>query len=202
MIKHTSRTVRQHMKEAYAIIGICLAILTLNIACKVSSTKFETEFDKGVAQANPEYYEGFKKILVDFQNHLVDQKIIENNDNKNYIRLLKEIRDENKKDFDITYPLSDSLRGLVKLLKNDGLITGTNGFPIAIDSKESLFQEKLSEFFRYKKEIDPSIVANIMLEVYDADDFDFPFIKVKLFKFIDPNSDLILYSYIGKPITE
>ena len=58
------------------------------------------------------------------------------------------------------------------------------------------------EFIKNQKEINNSVIANVMLEVYDADDYNVPYIKVKLFKFLDPNSDFVLTSYIGKPSTE
>tara|TARA_R110000765_G_scaffold287187_1_gene383644 strand:- start:52 stop:627 length:576 start_codon:yes stop_codon:yes gene_type:complete len=191
------------MKKIFAIIGFCLANLTLNMACKASDNKYETDIDKGLALANPEYYLGLKKILTDFQNHLVEQNIVVDNDPKNYIQLLKKIRGQNKNEFDITYPLRDSLNGLNKLLKSDILVlSGTNESSNILNSKESQFQAKMYEFIKNQKEINNSVIANVMLEVYDADDYNVPYIKVKLFKFLDPNSDFVLTSYIGKPSTE
>ena len=40
------------MKKIFAIIGFCLANLTLNMACKASDNKYETDIDKGVGLMN------------------------------------------------------------------------------------------------------------------------------------------------------
>lgn len=186
-------------------IGICFTLLTLNSACKVTNNQFEIKYDQGLSEENPEYYRELNRILLEFENHLISQKIITSKDNKNYIRLLERIKKQGKKDFDITYPLSDSLNGISKLLKNDGTLSGITGFRSHLNSKESkeiLFQEKIAGLINNKVEISPSVIATVMLEVYDEEDYDLPKIKTKLFKFLDPNSDWVIYIYVGKPITE
>ncbi|MBD0852084.1 hypothetical protein [Maribacter arenosus] len=164
------------------------------------------EEEKGIAKENPEYYTGLKTILWEFQEHLISSGIIKNNDYESYIGLLEQIRMDDKKEFDITYNLSDALEGLIQHLNNDGLsvkssIIGNKYFNYT-DSKSFLFNQKMSELIAKKEDLNRSTLANVILQVYDEKDFELPLIKLKIFRFLDPNSDNIMYIYAGRPSPE
>ncbi len=194
------------MKNLIIILGICCFILTSKLFSQVTSNKYEVEVEKGIAKENPEYYAGLKTILWEFQEHLISSGIIKNNDYESYVGLLEQIRLDNKKEFDITYSLSDALEGLIQRLYSDGLsvkssIIGKKYFNIT-DSKSFLYNQKVSELIAKKEDLNRSTHANAILQVYDEKDFELPLIKLKIFRFLDPNSDGIMYIYLGRPNPE
>ena len=194
------------MKDLIIILGICCFICTSKLFSQVTSNKYEVEEEKGIAKENPEYYAGLKTILWEFQEHLISSGIIKNNDYESYIGLLEQIRLDNKKEFDIKYRLSDALEGLIHRLNSDGFsvkssIIGNKYFN-ATDSKSFLFNQKMSELIAKKEDLNRSTLANVILQVYDENDFELPLVKLKIFRFLDPNSDNIMYIYAGRPNPE
>ncbi|MFS4492403.1 hypothetical protein [Maribacter sp. 2308TA10-17] len=164
------------------------------------------EFEKGIEQENPEYYKGLKTILKEFQEHLISKHIIDNSDFKNYAELLDKISVDKDKEYEIEYNISDSLQKLAKGLNYEGpspesFVKGMK-YLNATDSKSFLFNEKVSELIRKKEEYNRSVVATILLEIYDENDFELPMIKLKFFRFLDPNSNFVVTTYMGKPNLE
>lgn len=172
----------------------------------MTSNKFETEFEKGIEQENPEYYNGLKTILEEFQEHLISKHIIDSPDYKSYVGLLDKIRVDKDKEYEIEYNIGDSLQKLAKGLNYEGpsaesFAKGMKYFN-ATDSKSFLFNEIVSELIRKNKEYNRSVVATILLEIYDENDFQLPMTKLKFFRFLDPKSDFVVTVYAGKPNPE
>jgi hypothetical protein len=194
------------MKKALIIFGLCCLLNTSIIICQVTTNKYEVEMDKGLAKKNLEYYNGLKSILAEFQEHLISQRIIENNDYQSYVGLLKQLGSNSKKEFDITYNLKDSIEKLGQRYNSEALsaesfFSGTSHLDFR-ESKNFLFHQKMSELFAKKEDLNHSTLANVILQVYDEKDFELPLIKLKIFRFLDPNSDGIMYIYVGRPNPE
>jgi hypothetical protein len=66
-------------------------------------------------------------------------------------------------------------------------------------AKSIVFNQRASEITAKKREFFRSDYASLLLEVYDKKDLRLPTIRTQLYRFLDPNTDYILYTYIGKP---
>lgn len=194
------------MKLPSTILIICSFLFCLKANSQMISNKFETEFEKVIEQENPEYYNGLKTTLKEFQEHLISKHIINSSDYKSYAGLLDKIRADKDKEYEIEYNISDSLQKLAKGLKYEGpspesFVKGMKYFN-ETDSKSFLFNERVSELIRKKEEYNRSVFADILLEIYNEEDFELPMIKLKFFRFLDPNSDFVVTTYLGKPNPE
>ncbi len=181
-------------------------MFTSKTICQVTTNKYEVEIDKLLAEKNPEYYDGLKDILSEFQKSLISKSIIVDSTFKSYVRLLKQISEDDKLEFDITYDLNDSLEGLgeglFKVIPSiESAVIGQNYLNIN-NSKDFLFNQKVSEMVKNGQELNRSKFANLILEIYDEKDFKLPLIKLKVFRFLDPNSDYDIYIYAGRPNPE
>jgi hypothetical protein len=172
----------------------------------VTSNKYEAELEKGLEKENAEYYNGLKLILGEFQEHLISKGIVENSNYKSYAGLLGKIHADKDKEFEIEYNIGDSLQKLVKGLNYEGPSPESHANGLRYfngnDSKDFLFYEKVSALNEKKEEWNRSIIADIMLQVYDEKDFELQLTKLKFFRFLDPNSDFVVYIYAGKPSPE
>jgi hypothetical protein len=181
-------------------------MFTVKSNSQVTSNKFEAEFEKGVEHENPEYYNGLKTILKEFQKHLISKGIIASSNYKSYAGLLDKIRADKDKKYEIEFNISDSLQKLAKGLNYEGpslesFVKGIRYFN-ATDSKSYLFHEKVSKLAQENKEINRSVLATILLEIYNENDFELLMVKLKVFCFIDPKSDFNIFLYVGKPNPE
>ena len=164
------------------------------------------ELEKGLEKENPEYYDGLKIILKEFQEHLISKGIIDNSNYKSYVGLLDKISSDKDKELEINYNIGDSVQKLAKGIKYEEL--SPENFVNAMryfnetDSKSFVFNEKMSELIKKKEELNRSIFADLLLKVYDEKDFELPMVKLKIFRFLDPNSDVIYYIYAGRPNPE
>ncbi|WP_281540576.1 hypothetical protein [Maribacter aestuarii] len=70
------------------------------------------------------------------------------------------------------------------------------------NSKNFLMNQKASEIINQGQEITRSRYATLLLETYDEKDFELRLVKLKILRFLDPNSDLVYYVYAGKPRPE
>ena len=172
----------------------------------MTSNKYEVEFEKGLEKENPEYYKGLKLILKEFQEHLISNGIVENSSYKSYAGLLDKIRADKDKEFEIKYNIADSLQKLVKRLNYEGpsaeSVVNAMEYYNETDSKSFVFSEKMSELIEKKEEFNRAILADLLLKVYDGKDFELPMVKLKFLRFLDPKSDVIFYSYTGRPNPE
>ena len=68
--------------------------------------------------------------------------------------------------------------------------------------KSVVFNNKASQIYVEKKNLSRSDHAKLFLDVYNEADFQLPTIREQLYRFLDPNTDYILYTYIGKPTSQ
>ena len=172
----------------------------------MTTNKYEVEFEALFKNKNPEYYKELTKILSDFQNHLISTGIIENNKYINYVKLLKKISKDDKLKLNIDYDLKGSLVGFVEGLNKvmpsiESALIGQKYLNID-SSKNFLFSQKASELIQQGQELNRSKFADLILEIYDENDFDLTFVKLKILRFLDPNSNFVFYTYAGKPRPE
>ncbi len=169
----------------------------------MSSNKYELNIEEELEKENPEYYEGLKIILNEFQEHLISKGIIVDSNYSSYAKLLNEIRADRDKVFEIGFNIGDSLQNLSRKFNYDGLspINFAKGMKYlnATNSKSFVFNEKVSELVRKNNELNRSEIATILLDVYNENDFELPMVKLKFFRFLDPKSNLVFYAYIGPP---
>ncbi len=194
------------MIERITTLVIWSILFTSTISSQVTSNKYEIEVEKGLAKENPQYYNGLKIILQEFQEQLFSKGIIEQNISESYIGILEQIVADSEKEFEITYNLNDSLKVLNKTLNKDEIsvessVTTMKYFNIN-NSKIFLLNQKISEIINNDKDINRSTYARLIMEVFDEKDFELPLIKLKLFRLIDPNSDSVFYVYVGRPNPE
>ena len=194
------------MKIHISILIIYSILFNLNAHSQLSSNKFELELEKGIEQENPEYYNGLKTILEEFQEHLISKGIIENSDYKSYVGLLNEIRSDKQKEYKIDINIQASLQKLTMRLNYKGTSPEifANGMQYFNEthSKSYLFNQKVSKLAQENKEFNRSIYASILLEVYDENDFVLPMVKLNFFRLLDPHSDFVVTTYVGTPNPE
>jgi hypothetical protein len=190
------------MKNTLIIFAICFFMFSPKTTSQVTTNKYELEFDKLLAKKSPEYYDVLINILSQFQENLISNNIIENNNYQSYIRLLNRISEDDKLEFDITYDLKGSLEGhvdgLSKAFSTESSLIAQSYLNIH-NSKNFLFSQKVSEMAKNGQELNRSTLANLILEVYNEKDFELPLVKLKIFKFLHASSDFIVYTNYGKP---
>ena len=194
------------MKKALIILGICCYLFSTKANCQMTTNEYEVEIDKLLAEKNPDYYDGLKKILSEFQKGLISKGIIADGTYQSYVGLLKQISEDDRMEFEIEYDLKRALKQLGEgITKNMPSIESTllarNYWNIE-NSKGFLFNQKVSELFQNGQELNRSIFSELMLDTYSEDDFQLPLIKLKIFRFLDPNSESIMYIYAGRPNPE
>lgn len=192
------------MSRQYLIFALCLFLLFINVGCKTTRLSIEEIYDEDLANENPEYYEGLKEVLSEFQNHLIENGILENSDNKSYIKLLKKIKKDNKKDFEISYDFNEALANLKVLKKNEGLSMKARAKTFRHSKPKDL--KRILPFYTIAesttgKPID-FIIATKFLKFYKQEDYDLPIVRVKLFKFLKPDPNGVIYIYLGRPTKE
>ncbi|WP_337301838.1 hypothetical protein [Sediminicola sp. 1XM1-17] len=194
------------MKRTLIIIGICCFLFTTKINCQVTSNIYEVEIDKLLAKKNPNYYDGLARVLSEFEKGLISKGIIVDGTYQSYVSLLKQISKDDKMEFEIEYDLKQALEGLgegiTKIIPSIETSLISQKYLNIENSKGSLFNNKVSELFQNGKELNRSIFSELILDTYGEDDFQLPLIKLKILRFLDPNSDSIMYIYAGRPYPE
>ena len=191
------------MKRAVIICGIFCLLSHLTAHSQGINNMYEYEMDRLLAGANPEYYFALKKVLSDYEENLILNGAIADGSYESYRELLNEIAKD--KDFkpDVSYDLEGSLQNL-----GDGIRSVFLSIEASViaskylkpeNSKNFYFNTKVSELIEDNTALDRSKMAALLLEVYEEEDFKLPMLKLKILKFLDPNYDLIVHSYIGRP---
>ncbi|MEH6514857.1 hypothetical protein [Maribacter arcticus] len=80
--------------------------------CQMTTNEYEVEIDKLLAEKNPDYYDGLKKILSEFPKSLISKGIIVDGTYQSYAGLLKQISEDDKMAFQIEYDLKRVLKRL------------------------------------------------------------------------------------------
>ena len=198
--------VRQRMKKALVILGICCFLNITKTNCQMSKNAYELEMDRLLAEKSPDYHSGLKKTLSEFQQELITKGLIENDSYESYLELLKKISKDDKFNFDIDYDLKERLgelgEGITNIIPSIESSSIAQNYLNIENSKNYIFDQKISILVNNGEELNRSKFANLIMEVFDQNDFKLPLIRLKMFRFIDPKSDFVVYIYAGKPNPE
>lgn len=169
----------------------------------MTTNKYEVEFDKLLAKKNPAYYDHLKSTLDRFQESLVLNNVIDEINYQSFVNLLERIhKDENWK-LKTDNHINEELHGLGKDLI--GLFHTIEHSVIAqkylnIDhSKTILITQQVSKMAENGQQYNRSNTAELLLKVYDERDFELPMVKLKIFRFLNPHPDDVIYIAVGKP---
>ena len=169
----------------------------------MASNTYEYEMDRLLAAGGPAYYTALNEAISEFEDALIAGKIIPNNSFKSYEHLLNEIEKGYEFNLETAFDPNASLEkmGFVLesvMLSSEGIMIATK-YANKDTSKSFRFNQKVSELIDEGRQLSRSRVAGLYLEVYDDIDFKFPLVKLKICKFLDPNTDSIIYIYMDKP---
>ncbi len=178
-------------------------MFTSKSICQVTSNQYEIEIDNLLRNKNPEYYNGLKNILSEYEEELIAKQIILDGTYQSYAGLLKQISKQEKPDFSVSYDIQNALKQL-----GDGISTIMPSIESSLiskkylnqnNSKDFFFNQRISEMVQNGIELDRSVFAKTFVEVYDEKDLNLPMIKLNILCLIDPNTDSVLYLYAGRP---
>ena len=118
----------------------------------------------------------------------------------------KQISENDKLEVNTKYDLKEKLEelgeGITKIMPSiESSLIAQNYLNIE-NSKDFNFNQKVSELVINEKELNRSKLADLIMEIYDQDDFNILLIKLKILRFIDPNCDTVRAVYVGKPNSE
>ena len=178
-------------------------MFTSKSICQVTSNQYEIEIDNLLQKKNPEYYNGLKNILLEYEEELIAKQIILDRTYQSYAELLKQIFEGERPNFSISYDLQNSLKqlgdGISAIMPSIESSLISKKYLNLNHSKDFIFNQRISEMAHNGIELNRSSFAKTFLQVYDEKDLDLPMVKLKILRFIDPKLDLIVYTYIGKP---
>ncbi|WP_350290418.1 hypothetical protein [uncultured Croceitalea sp.] len=186
------------MKKVCTVLMLIFSLLPSKSFSQVSSDKYEVELDKLIAKEYPKYYNSLKTILGKFQEHLISNKVLKNSEYSSYVRLLKQIQSNNNEKLNITYNIDDFISRIKSGDIEKIIMNNLKSLNIS-ESKNALFQVKLTELMKRKKKLNRSDIAKVFLDTYEENDYELPMVKLKLFKFLDPNTNDVIYIFAGKP---
>ncbi|NER10409.1 hypothetical protein SAMN06265375_10146 [Muriicola jejuensis] len=169
----------------------------------MTSNTYEYEMDRLLSAGGPDYYTTLKEAISEFEDALIRSSIIPDNSFKSYVQLLHEIEKGYEFKLETAFDPDGTLEkmGFVLesvMLSSEGIMIATKYLNIDT-SKSFRLNLKVSELIDDGQLLSRSRVAGLYLEVYDALDFEFPLIKSKICKFLDPNTDSIIHIYVDKP---
>ena len=189
-------------------IAFCLCFLLLAPAldAQEAPNSLEQLEDEWLAKDNPEYYNGLKEILVDFEAELIERKYLEIGSYTSYVKLLHEISEQENNTLELDYHLNDS----IKQLRQDSNYEGSSllkrrAVQMYLDTAQNKlgrFEQKLRTVYLSKEQLSKKDVINALIESYGEGDFTLPTIQLKFAQYIDPNSSGVRYIYVGGPIRE
>ena len=78
----------------------------------MTSNQYEIEIDNLLKKKNPEYHDGLKDILLEYEKELIANRIIPDGTYQSYAGLLKQISKNERSDFSISYDLQNSSNNL------------------------------------------------------------------------------------------
>jgi len=121
-----------------------------------------------------------EKVLISFENHLIEQHVLDDNKGINYVKLLKEIALKNDVNYQYNYSFIDTL-------ENTKSIDITRYLKL---HKELIFDKAIAyekEMSNNTKEMDlhPALVAKKILSITRATDFENNYFKLQFLLFFD-----------------
>ncbi|HDZ05532.1 hypothetical protein LCGC14_0067630 [marine sediment metagenome] len=182
---------------------IAFLFYSSRITSQVTTNKYEVAVNEVIKTNDPKYYTGLIKILDDYQKELITRNSIADTTYNNYIHLLTQISRDSTYEINSNYTIGDSVQKLAKRFSYDGL-KQMKTIPLSRyiqnnEAKSILLNQKAGQVYKNKGSISRADYAQLLLDVYDENDFQLPTIRLQLFRFIDPNSDGVFYMHVGKP---
>lgn len=176
--------VRQHMKKlllTYITFGI------LAISCQKQTERIETKLVNCIYENYKDQGTKFKKLLSDFEQLLIDEKILKNRTGKSYKAIFEKIVVDNDFDYnpsesfltkiiELGMPKNEAFRNCQSELREKS----KNEF-----SKSYELQTVLDSIFKNSVNISPSIVATGILSVLNEKDFELDYYKMSVFFLFD-----------------
>ena len=127
-----------------------------------------------------------EKVLFAFENHLIKQQVLENKKGISYIKLLQEIVRKNDVNYHYKYSFIDSLENL----KNIDITTYLR-HPKELVLDKAITYEKLMASNTEEMDLHPAMVAEKILSITKAKDFENTYFKLQFLLFFDlANIDL------------
>lgn len=173
-------TFRQHMKKltfTFLIFGIFTIFCysqTLRVEDKLMNCLYQSYEDNGTK---------FKKTLTEFEQLLINEKILKDSSGKSYVAIFEKIIEEN----DFNYNPSKSFFDLIMAIG----IPQSESFVICqSELKESEFiksneLQKVLDSLKESDNFSPSTVANGILTVLNSRDFELDYYKMSVFFLFD-----------------
>lgn len=141
-----------------------LLCIVFGISITISCVKYSSE-------------DALEKILFAFENHLIKQRVLENNQGISYIKLLQEISEKNDVNYRYTYSFIDSIENRKKIditrYLND----------LGLDNAYDF--EKLMHSNTEEMDLHPGMVAKKFLSITKASDFENTYFKLQFLLFFD-----------------
>lgn len=194
------------MKSASLILLIIILLFITPLTSQEFSITYEEAINKEIAHQYPEYYKELGRLLDDFQQELISKGVIKTGTYKQYVQVLSAISKDSTFEIFSDYAIGDTLRQLSKQVNYDHLNIMKAApmifFKKNVEIKSVVFNNKASQIYAEKKNLSRSDHAKLFLDVYNEADFQLPTIREQLYRFLDPNTDYILYTYIGKPTSQ
>lgn len=121
-----------------------------------------------------------KSEIKEFENYLIEKKILIDSTGKSYINLFKKIEKENDVEFDYNYSFTDSIQKIIiedvyKQMDCQVDLINSDNYP---NTKVYKLQTVIDSI-KTNGDIMPSIIANGILSVLDEKDFELEYYKIK-----------------------
>ena len=191
------------MKISSIFLILIPLFYTSKIASQVTTNTYEVAVNESIKINDPENYTGLIKILDGFQKELFTRNSIADTTYNSYVHLLNQISKDSTFEITSNYAIGDSVQKLAKRFNYNGLkqmkTIGLAKYMQNNKAKSMLLNQKAGEVYKEKGGVSRADYAQLLLDVYDENDFQLPTIRLQLFRFIDPNSDGVFYMYVGKP---
>lgn len=176
--------------------AICLMFFLKDYG-QLPSNEHEVEVDSVLKKENPEYYYALKSLLIEFEDYLVASNIVVDQNYNSYKKLLNKLEESKDETLPIDFHLGgDSLEVLVKEydLRYDSRTIFSNArFYNLKQSKEYYFNQMWAKKASREKGYRLTEILETFFKVYDAADLKLPLVKLKLFRYLDPSIDAVVY---------
>jgi hypothetical protein len=191
------------MKSTTLLFVSIFLLFIYQLSAQMTNKTYDEAFNNAIAKQYPEYHTALLKVLDDFEQELIIKKVISDGSYENYVKVLTKISKDSIYEVVSDYAIGDSITQisqhynyeLINIMKSVPLISYRN----KAQAKSIVFNQRASEITTKKREFSRSDYASLLLEVYDEEDFQLPTVRTQLYRFLDPNTNHLLYIYIGKP---
>ncbi|WP_423998474.1 hypothetical protein [Maribacter sp. IgM3_T14_3] len=180
------------MKSTTLLFVSIFLLLIYRLSAQVTNKTYDEAFNDAIAKQYPKYHTALLKVLDDFEQELIIKEVFSDGSFENYVKVLTKISKDSTYKVVSEYAIGDSVIKISKHYKIDYMSILTSDEVLSYsdnNAKNLLLNEKSSAIAMKNGGLTYSDYASILLEVYDERDFQLPIIKLKIFKFIDPNTN-------------